>query len=187
MNALRRGVRSAFRNAMRSVGAVVILAVAIAQALSKIITRNEVSTQSNTVRDSTGNTITVGPTGFGSGVGSGGAPPTNAQNTDHFKIPHVASVHALMATRLSNALTNPSSPIAAGTFGGIIISSPITTALVSASGGSSPGGFVRRGGGFGGGGSSFTPPTEASGSGCLEFPGQRGVSSAFRNLHISVG
>ena len=39
MNALRRGARNAFRNAMRSVGVVVILGVAIALSISMLIAR----------------------------------------------------------------------------------------------------------------------------------------------------
>jgi len=129
MNALRRGVRNAFRNAMRSVGVVVILAVAIALSISMLIARDAVTAKINTVRASTGNTISVSPAGFGGGAfGGGGNPLTNAQITGLLKIANVTSVQAQLAARLSSTQTNLVSPITAGSLGG------------------------RFGGGFGGGG-----------------------------------
>ena len=43
MNALRRGVKNTFRNAIRSVGVILILAVAIALAISMLIARDAVT------------------------------------------------------------------------------------------------------------------------------------------------
>ena len=119
MNALRRGVRNAFRNAMRSVGVVVILAVAIALSISMLIARDAVSAKINTVRASTGNTISVSPAGFGGGgFGGGGNPLSNAQITGLLKVPHVTSVQAQLAERLSSTQTTLVSPISAGSLGG---------------------------------------------------------------------
>src|ERR1019366_1373689 len=119
MNALRRGVRNAFRNAMRSVGVVAILAVAIALAISMLIARDAVSAKINTVRASTGNTITVSPAGFGGGgFGGGGTPLSNVQITGLLKIPNVTSVQAQLAAQLSSSKTNLVSPITAGSLGG---------------------------------------------------------------------
>ncbi|MDH2902449.1 MAG: FtsX-like permease family protein [Actinomycetota bacterium] len=103
---------------MRSVGVVVILAVAIALAISMLIARDAVSAKINTVRASTGNTITVSPAGFGGGgFGGGGNPLTNAQITGLLKIPHVTSVQAQLAERLSSTQTSLVSPITAGSLG----------------------------------------------------------------------
>ncbi len=103
---------------MRSVGVVVILAVAIALAISMLIARDAVGAKINAVRASTGNTITVSPAGFGGGgFGSGGNPLTNAQITGLLKIPNVTSVQAQLAARLSSTQTNLVSPISAGSLG----------------------------------------------------------------------
>jgi putative ABC transport system permease protein len=116
MNALRRGVRNAFRNAMRSVGVVVILAVAIALSISMLIARDAVSAKINTVRASTGNTITVAPAGFFGGQG-GGTPLTTAQITSLLAIANVTAVQAQLSERLSSTQTNLTSPTTAGSLG----------------------------------------------------------------------
>jgi putative ABC transport system permease protein len=116
MNALRRGVRNAFRNAMRSVGVVVILAVAIALSISMLIARDAVSSKINTVRSSTGNTITVAPAGFFGNQG-GGTPLTTAQITGLLGIPNVTAVQAQLTERLTTSQTNLVTPIAAGSLG----------------------------------------------------------------------
>jgi putative ABC transport system permease protein len=116
MNALRRGVRNAFRNAMRSVGVVVILAVAIALSISMLIARDAVSAKINTVRASTGNTITVAPAGFFGGQG-GGTPLTTAQITSLLAIPNVTAVQAQLSERLSSTQTSLTSPTTAGSLG----------------------------------------------------------------------
>ena len=116
MNALRRGVRNAFRNAMRSVGVVVILAVAIALSISMLIARDAVTAKINTVRSSTGNTITVSPAGFFGGQG-GGTPLTTAQITGLLSIPNVTAVQAQLSERLTTSQTNLVTPITAGSLG----------------------------------------------------------------------
>ena len=63
---------------MRSVGVIVILAVAIALSISMLIARDAVTTKINSVRASTGNTITVSPKGF-FGFSGGGTPLTTAE------------------------------------------------------------------------------------------------------------
>ena len=78
MNALRRGIKNAFRNTVRSVGVIVILAVAIALSISMLVARDAVTKKINDVRASTGNTITVSPKGF-FGFQGGGTPLSDAQ------------------------------------------------------------------------------------------------------------
>lgn len=116
MSALRRGVRNAFRNAMRSVGVVVILGVAIALSISMLIARDAVSAKIAAVRSSTGNTITVSPAGFFGGQG-GGTPLSNAQITGLLTIANVTAVQASLSERLSSTQTNLSSPTTAGSLG----------------------------------------------------------------------
>ena len=116
MNALRRGVRNAFRNAMRSVGVVVILAVAIALSISMLIARDAVTSKIDTVRASTGNTITVSPAGFFGGQG-GGTPLTTAEVTALLNLKNVTAVQAQLTERLSTSQTNLVTPITAGSLG----------------------------------------------------------------------
>ncbi|MDE3092727.1 MAG: FtsX-like permease family protein [Acidobacteriota bacterium] len=116
MNALRRGARNAFRNAMRSVGVVVILGVAIALSISMLIARGAVDAKISAVRSSTGNTITVSPAGFFAGQG-GGTPLTTAQVTGLLSVPNVTAVQASLSERLSSTQTNLTSPTLAGSLG----------------------------------------------------------------------
>jgi putative ABC transport system permease protein len=101
---------------MRSVGVVVILAVAIALSISMLIARDAVSAKINTVRASTGNTITVAPAGFFGGQG-GGTPLTTAQITSLLAIANVTAVQAQLSERLSSTQTNLTSPTTAGSLG----------------------------------------------------------------------
>lgn len=116
MNALRRGVRNAFRNAMRSVGVVVILTVAIALSISMLIARDAVNAKISSVRSSTGNTISVSPAGF-FGFTGGGKALTTAQITGLLSIPNVTAVQAQLTERLTTSQTNLVTPIAAGSLG----------------------------------------------------------------------
>ena len=145
MNALRRGVRNAFRNAMRSVGVVVILAVAIALSISMLIARDAVSAKINTVRASTGNTITVSPAGFFGGQG-GGTPLTTAEITSLLNIKDVTAVQAQLTEQLTTSKTNLKTPITAGSLGRQFGGSGSTSS------------------GFGGGTGTFTIPIRVIGT-----------------------
>jgi putative ABC transport system permease protein len=168
MNALRRGVRNAFRNAMRSVGVVVILAVAIALSISMLIARDAVSAKINSVRSSTGNTISVSPAGFFGGSG-GGTPLTTAQVTSLLNIANVTAVQAQLAERLSSTQTNLVTPIAAGSLGqrfggfggGASASTGTRTVPISFIGTNSPGNSLV-GGANGGGTEKLTSGTTFS-------------------------
>jgi putative ABC transport system permease protein len=101
---------------MRSVGVVVILAVAIALSISMLIARDAVNSKISTVRASTGNTISVSPAGF-FGFNGGGTPLTTAQVTSLLSIPNVTAVQAQLTERLTTSQTNLVTPIAAGSLG----------------------------------------------------------------------
>jgi putative ABC transport system permease protein len=118
---------------MRSVGVVVILAVAIALSISMLIARDAVNSKISSVRSSTGNTISVSPAGFFGGQG-GGNSLTTAQITGLLSVPNVTAVQAQLSERLTSTQTNLTSPTTAGSLGARF------------------GG----GGGFGGGGTSTT-------------------------------
>jgi len=116
VNALRRGVKNAFRNTIRSVGVIVILAVAIALSISMLIARDAVNTKINSVRATTGNTITVSPKGFYGGFG-GGTPLTNADVTKVTALPDVSVVKAALTQRLRSSSTSLVSGVSAGSLG----------------------------------------------------------------------
>ena len=116
MNALKRGVRNAFRNTIRSVGVVIILAVAIALSISMVIARQAVTTKINSVRASTGTTISVSPQGFFGGQG-GGTPLTNADVVKVEAIKDVSLVKASLTQRLRSGSTSLVSGVTPGSLG----------------------------------------------------------------------
>ncbi len=116
MNVLRRGVKNAFRNAVRSIGVIAILAVAIALSISMLIARDAVTKKINSVRASTGNTVSVSPKGFFGGQG-GGTPLTETQMATIAKIPDVTFVKTSLSERLSTSETSLVSAITPGSLG----------------------------------------------------------------------
>lgn len=147
MGALKRGMKNAFRNTVRSVGVIVILGVAVALSISMLIARQAVTTKITQVRSTTGTAITVSPAGFFGGQG-GGTPLTNAQANKMLTIPNVASIKGSYQARLNSSETSLTSSIQ---FGG---------ALGGAGG---PGGFGQTSGGAGSS-QTFTPRISFTGT-----------------------
>jgi putative ABC transport system permease protein len=102
---------------MRSIGVVVILAVAIALSISMLIARDAVTSKINSVRSSTGNTITVSPKGF-FGFSGGGTPLTTAEVNDLLDLKNVTSVQESLSEELQSSQTSLKSPTPTGTLGG---------------------------------------------------------------------
>jgi putative ABC transport system permease protein len=121
---------------MRSVGVVVILAVAIALSISMLIARSAVENKIDSVRSSTGTTITVSPAGAFGFAGSG-TPLKASKINGLLDLSNVVSVQESLSEQLSSTKTSLSTP----TFGG---------------------GSSTTGGGFGGG--SFTPSLRVIGT-----------------------
>ena len=147
MNALRRGVRNAFRNAMRSVGVVVILAVAIALSISMLIARDAVTAKINSVRSTTGTTVTVSPAGF-FGFSGGGTPLEQTKGDALLNLPNVVALQESLSEELSTSQTSLKTPTPTGFLGQRF-------GQGSSSGSSS---------GFGGGTRSFTLPVRVIGT-----------------------
>lgn len=139
---------------MRSVGVIVILAVAIALSISMLIARDAVTTKINSVRASTGNTITVSPKGF-FGFSGGGTPLTTAEVNDLLDLKNVTSVQESLSEELQSSQTSLTSPTPSGSLGGRFGN--------FGSGSSSPGGT---GGSTGSGssGTTFTIPVRIIGT-----------------------
>jgi putative ABC transport system permease protein len=167
VNSLRRGIRNAFRNSMRSIGVVFILAVAIALSISMLIARDAVTSKINSVRASTGNTISVSPKGY-FGFSGGGTALTTTEVNGLLDLKNVTAVQESLSEELESTQTSLKSPTPTGSlgqqFGGAGGSSGGTTFTIPVRiiGTNSPGNAVV-GGANGGGtekltsGTSFSP------------------------------
>jgi putative ABC transport system permease protein len=132
MAVVRRGVKNAFRNLIRSVSVVAILALAISLAVIMLLSRKAVEGRIEQVKGEVGTTITVTPAGS-RGFAGGGEPLTAQQISTMGSTPHVQSVTQTLtdqvrtegttsfgrggATQSSNATTNLTSSIDAGSLG----------------------------------------------------------------------
>jgi putative ABC transport system permease protein len=101
---------------MRSIGVVVILAVAIALSISMLIARDAVNTKINSVKASTGTTITVSPKGF-FGFNGGGTPLTTKEINGLLDLKNVTAVQESLSEELSSKDTSLTSPTPAGSLG----------------------------------------------------------------------
>lgn len=161
MNVITRGMRNAFRNAIRTSSIVIILGLSIGLALTMLVARQAVQSKIASVKSSIGNTITISPAGE-RGFEGGGNPLTTAQMATVKAVPHVVGLTETLSDRLSSSQTNLQSSINPGTLG----------QRFNGGGGSGGGGG---GGGFGGGGggssstgtTTFTLPVTVIGTNSL--------------------
>lgn len=127
MNNVSRGARNAFRNGIRTVSIVLILALAVGLALAMLVAWQAVDKKITSVKSSIGNNITISPAGmrgFGGGFGgerSSGGQTSEASsqgnsltNDDLSKIKavdHITKVVATLSTRATtDSNTNLTSP-----------------------------------------------------------------------------
>ncbi len=101
---------------MRSVGVVVILAVAIALSISMLIARDAVNAKIASVRASTGTTITVSPKGF-YGYNGGGTPLTTSEINALLQLKNVSAVQESLSEELRSTQTSLTAPTVAGQLG----------------------------------------------------------------------
>jgi putative ABC transport system permease protein len=139
-------VRNTFRNAIRTVGIIVILTVAIALSISMLIARDAVNNKIDSVRASTGTAVTISPAGF-FGFEGNGTPLTASQLTTVAALAHVTKVTSSLTQVLTSSQTSLTAPSPAGGLGRQF------------GGGGFSGGS---GGGFTGG--TFTPPIRVVGT-----------------------
>jgi putative ABC transport system permease protein len=140
---------------MRSIGVVVILAVAIALSISMLIARDAVTTKINSVRSSTGTTITVSPKGF-FGFSGGGTPLTTAEVNGLLDLKNVTSVQESLSEELQSSQTSLKSPTPSGSLGGRFGN--------FGSGGSTSSGGTGRSSNSSGSGTTFTIPVRIIGT-----------------------
>jgi len=148
MGFITRGAKNAFRNTIRTVSIVAILALVTGLALTMLLARQAVQTKIESVKSSIGNTINIAPAGA-QGFEGGGEPLTVDQLASVARQAHVVSVTETLRDRLSSDNSSLVSSIEAGTLGRRFR-------------GGNDGAIKIQGGAAGNG--TFTPPVEATGT-----------------------
>ena len=131
MGTISRGMRNAFRNSLRTLSIVFILAVSIGLSIVMLIALKTVQAKIESVKSTIGNYITVSPAGI-RGFEGGGELLTEQNATDISAISHVVKVSKTLSDRLrqegsttnfpgnegsSNAITSLIPSIEPGSFG----------------------------------------------------------------------
>ncbi len=116
MNTVARGVRNAFRNAVRTFSIVAILGLSIGLSLAMLVARQAVTQKIASVKSSVGNTVSVSPAGV-RGFEGGGSPLTSAQIDGLKMLAHVTSVDESLSDRLTSGNTSLQSAVDAGALG----------------------------------------------------------------------
>jgi putative ABC transport system permease protein len=135
---------------MRSIGVVVILAVAITLSISMLIARDAVDSKINSVKASSGTTITVAPKGF-FGFNGGGTPLKETKINTLLDLKNVSSLQVALSEELSSSTSNLKTPTPTGSLGGRF-------------GGGNANSGTGGTGGFGGSGQTFTIPIRVIGT-----------------------
>jgi putative ABC transport system permease protein len=145
---------------MRSVGVVVILGVAIALSISMLIARDAVTSKINSVRSSTGTTVTVSPAGF-FGFTGGGTPLKESSITGLLSLQNVVAVQESLSEQLSTSQTSLKTPTPTGFLGRRFGQGQSSSSNTGSSTGS---GLTRTGTSQTGTGFSFTIPIRVIGT-----------------------
>ncbi|MFA6082335.1 MAG: FtsX-like permease family protein [Patescibacteria group bacterium] len=117
MGAVRRGIKNAFRNNVRTLSVVIILAISLGMSLVMLISMQTVQQKIDNVKSSIGNYITVSPAGI-RGFEGGGTLLTDANVSDITKIANVTKTVKVTEDRLTNGTnTSLTSAINPGSFG----------------------------------------------------------------------
>ena len=94
MTAAGRGIRNAFRNAVRTISVVLILGLAIGLSFVMLIAHHSVAGKVATTLSSIGNTVTIGPSGFS----AGGQPGKDLTTAELAPIAHLHGVTSIDET-----------------------------------------------------------------------------------------
>lgn len=116
MNSISRGIRNAFRNAVRTISIVLILGLSTGLVLTMLAARQAVSDKIETIKSASGNTISISPAGV-RGFDGGGTALTSEQLAKVAAVTHVTKVVNSLNDRLSSTDTNLVSAVEAGAFG----------------------------------------------------------------------
>ena len=116
MNVITRGIRNAFRNAIRTFSIVVILGLSVGLALAMLVAHQAVGNKINSVKSSVGNTVSISPAGV-RGFSGGGNPLTDSQLASVKHLSHVTGFSESLGDRLTSSDTNLVSAVDAGVLG----------------------------------------------------------------------
>ena len=116
MNIVSRGIRNAFRNTIRTGSIIAILALSIGLIIAMLAARQAVNDKIQTVKASSGNTITISPAGV-RGFEGGGEALTTDELAKVSSADHVTKVVETLNDRLSTDDTSLVSSIEAGSLG----------------------------------------------------------------------
>lgn len=117
MNVVTRGIRNAFRNTIRTFSIIVILGLSVGLSLAMLIAHQAVGKKIESIKSSTGNTISVSPAGFRGFGGGTGDPLTQDQINKIVSLANVTSVTESLTDRLTSSDTNLVSAVDAGALG----------------------------------------------------------------------
>lgn len=131
MSVVTRGVKNAFRNWLRTMAVVLILAIGIGLSLSMLVANQSVGAKIADLKTKMGNTITINPAGA-QGFQGGGEPLTAADATTVNKVGHVTSVDKAMNFRVRNTAADNGQSVMFGANGKNDAPSMGTTSLTSA-------------------------------------------------------
>lgn len=107
MSVVVRGVKNAFRNWLRTLAVVLILAIGIGLSMSMLVANEAVNAKITDLKASVGTSLTVSPAG-GRGFEGGGEPLTADNVTAISKLQNVSSASAIMSFRLQNKTASSS-------------------------------------------------------------------------------
>lgn len=116
MNIVSRGIRNAFRNTIRTGSIIAILALSIGLIIAMLAARQAVNDKVQTIKASSGNTITISPAGV-RGFEGGGEALTTDELAKVSSADHVTKVVETLNDRLSTDDTSLVSSIEAGSLG----------------------------------------------------------------------
>ncbi len=124
MAVLRRGVKNAFRNTIRTVSITAILALTIALALVMLLSKQAVEAKIDNVKAQVGTTVTVTPAGA-RGFAGGGNPLTADDVAAIRSTSHVSAVASTLSDRLRTEGTTANGPGGGNTGGTTSLASSI--------------------------------------------------------------
>jgi len=91
MNVISRGIRNAFRNAIRTFSLVIILGLSIGLSLTMLIAHQAVGNKITSVKSAIGNTVNITPAGF-SGFSQVNNTLTTTELAKVAALPHVSKL-----------------------------------------------------------------------------------------------
>lgn len=116
MNTFTRGIRNAFRNPIRTVSIVIILGLSIGLVIAMLAANQAVGEKIESVKSSTGNTISISPAGM-RGMEGGGNALTSDLLTKTAETDHVSKVVQTLSSRMTSDNTSLQASIEAGDMG----------------------------------------------------------------------